>query len=93
MITKWLKRKKKKPKIPRDFTRKEVSEHCKENDCYIIKNKKVYDVTEFLEHHPAGKEIILEYAGKDITEPYNLNHHFIDINSLLSEYYMGNVID
>lgn len=28
----------------------------------------MYDVTDFLESHPGGPELVLEYGGKDITE-------------------------
>lgn len=45
-----------------------VSKHNKETDCWVIlHNRKVYDVTNFLEAHPGGGDIILPYAGKDIT--------------------------
>lgn len=30
--------------------------------------RKIYNVTGFLEEHPGGGEIILPYAGKDVTE-------------------------
>lgn len=29
---------------------------------------KVYDVTDFLESHPGGEDLVLEYAGKDVTD-------------------------
>jgi isopentenyl diphosphate isomerase/L-lactate dehydrogenase-like FMN-dependent dehydrogenase len=34
----------------------------------------VYDVTEFLPHHPGGSKIILQLAGKDATEEYDPIH-------------------
>jgi len=36
--------------------------------CYVTIGTKVYDVTDFLESHPGGGDLILEYGGKDITE-------------------------
>lgn len=36
--------------------------------CYVTLGTKVYDVTDFLDSHPGGGELILEYGGKDITE-------------------------
>lgn len=36
-------------------------------------NSKVYDVTDFLSFHPAGKEAILKRAGKDCTADYNFH--------------------
>jgi len=41
------------------YTREEVKTHDKENDCWIIIEDKVYDVTKFLPLHPAGKNVIL----------------------------------
>ena len=36
--------------------------------CYVIVGTNVYDVTEFLDAHPGGPELILEYGGKDVAE-------------------------
>ena len=51
------------------FSRKQVSEHNNANDCWVtVSNRKIYDVTKFLDEHPGGPQYILDYAGKDITE-------------------------
>lgn len=51
------------------FSRKQVSEHNTANDCWVtVSNRKIYDVTKFLDEHPGGPQYILDYAGKDITE-------------------------
>lgn len=36
--------------------------------CYVTVGTNVYDVTEFLDAHPGGPELILEYGGKDVAE-------------------------
>lgn len=47
----------------------EVAKHNKYEDCWVtLYQRKVYNVTGFLDEHPAGDDIIMEYAGKDITE-------------------------
>lgn len=46
----------------------EVESHNNEKSCYVTIGTKVYDVTDFLDGHPGGGELILEYGGKDITE-------------------------
>jgi cytochrome b involved in lipid metabolism len=33
-------------------------------------NKKVYDVTSFLQNHPGGADILLSQGGKDATEAF-----------------------
>ena len=44
----------------------EVRSHNSDKSCYVTIGTKVYDVTEFLEGHPGGPELILEYAGQDV---------------------------
>lgn len=36
--------------------------------CYVTVGTKVYNVTEFLDAHPGGRELILGYGGKDVAE-------------------------
>lgn len=47
----------------------DVALHLSPDDCWVtLYNRKVYNVTNFLDEHPAGEDLILEYAGKDITK-------------------------
>jgi len=36
-------------------------------ECYVTLGTKVYDITSFLDDHPGGGDLILEYGGKDVT--------------------------
>lgn len=36
--------------------------------CYVTRGTKVYDVTTFLEDHPGGADLIVDYGGKDVAE-------------------------
>ena len=38
--------------------------HNKEEDCWLVISGKVYDVTEFLDEHPGGFDIVLAATGK-----------------------------
>jgi 4-hydroxysphinganine ceramide fatty acyl 2-hydroxylase len=44
----------------------EVRSHNNEKSCYVTIGTKVYDVTDFLDGHPGGGELILEYGGQDV---------------------------
>lgn len=48
----------------------EVSKHNMREDCWIVINDKVYDVTQFLEKHPGSAKPLLFYAGRDATEGF-----------------------
>ncbi|KAI8338148.1 hypothetical protein BC941DRAFT_351661 [Chlamydoabsidia padenii] len=49
------------------YTSNQVATHTSSDSCWIIYNNKVYNVTEFLVDHPGGDDLILAYAGKDVT--------------------------
>lgn len=52
----------------------ELNKHNKEDDCWVSIHGHVYDVTEFLENHPGGKDKLLRFAGKDATRGFKLQH-------------------
>ncbi|KAL1921131.1 uncharacterized protein VTP21DRAFT_10847 [Calcarisporiella thermophila] len=58
----------------RAISAEEVAKHNKEDDCWVIINGRVLDVTKFLPDHPGGKRAILIYAGRDATEEFNMLH-------------------
>ena len=45
----------------------EVEHHNKPHDCWIALNGAVYDLTDFLLHHPEQRNAILAWAGRDAT--------------------------
>lgn len=47
------------PKILKEYTMDDVEIHDEEDDCWIVIDNKVYDVTDFLDEHPGGGELIL----------------------------------
>lgn len=52
----------------RIYTAEDVATHSKASSCWVSRAGKVYDVTGFLNDHPGGDDLILQYAGKDIEE-------------------------
>ncbi|KAG1152085.1 hypothetical protein G6F37_006875 [Rhizopus arrhizus] len=62
------------PKEIKEYTLSDVGKHNKPDDCWVVVNGQVLDVTDFLADHPGGKKAILIYAGRDATEEFNMMH-------------------
>jgi len=56
---------------PKRFKWGEIQKHNKEEDCWVVLNDKVYDVTKFLPSHPGGRDVIIEQAGRDATKVFD----------------------
>ncbi len=48
------------------YTLEEVKKHTTDKDCWLVIHGKVYDVTEFLEEHPGGFDIMLTSTGRSL---------------------------
>ncbi len=48
----------------------EVATHNSESSCWMVIRGKVYDVTSYIDKHPAGKSTILKGCGKDATSMF-----------------------
>ena len=78
------------------FSAEEVQQHNTEKDAWIIHRGKVYDVSEFLERHPGGKDILLAYAGQDVTVlmiQEELHKHTTFAYGWLGKYLIGRLKD
>ncbi|XP_048884634.1 cytochrome b5 [Brienomyrus brachyistius] len=67
----------------------EVEEHKSPQNCWILINNKVYDVSKFLEEHPGGVEVLCEHAGGDATENYEDVGHSSDARKMAESYVIG----
>lgn len=82
-------------RISRKFTRKQVElESTLENPLVILAGK-VYNLAEFLESHPGGDDLILEYHGQDVTEIMHgdLHDHSDNAYQIAQEYLIGYVVE
>jgi len=60
------------PEIPnsslKTFTWEELSKHNTPDDAYVAVRGSVYDITNFINRHPGGEDVLLMVAGKDATQ-------------------------
>merc|ERR1719515_689555 len=56
------------------YTLDEVAKHNTAQDCWVVVNDQVLDVTTFLKDHPGGELAIVTFAGKDASEEFNMIH-------------------
>lgn len=73
------------------FTMEEVAKHNTMEDCWVVVNNDVLNVTEFLKRHPGGMKVILFWAGKDASERYNMFHKPDTINTFAPKIIIGNI--
>ena len=52
----------------------EVARHNKPDDCWVVIDNYVYDVTFFLPNHPGGEDVIRANAGKDVSAVFGPLH-------------------
>uniref|UniRef100_A0A7S1NMS0 Cytochrome-b5 reductase n=1 Tax=Eutreptiella gymnastica TaxID=73025 RepID=A0A7S1NMS0_9EUGL len=78
-------------RVESKFTMSIVQQHNTPEDCWIVLEGKIYNVTEWLKEHPGGAESILDYAGKDATEIFKTTHSAY-AKDLLAMFYLGEVV-
>ena len=61
--------------------------------CYISIKGNVYDVTSYLDSHPGGRDILLDYSGKDCTEEFEDIGHSKSAIVLLNDHLVGKITD
>ncbi|XP_034937715.1 cytochrome b5-like [Chelonus insularis] len=60
---------------------------------WIVIKDVVYDVSNYLESHPGGAELLLEYAGKDATAAFYDFGHSSNAKNTLQSYKIGELIE
>jgi sulfite oxidase len=77
------------------YTEEEVSKHNSPNDAWVTYKNKVYNVTNFLDIHPGGKENLLMAIGGPVDMYWNIyKQHYSDyVSKVLSKYEIGELKD
>lgn len=81
------------PNRERLISMEEVSKHNTENDCWVVINGYVLNMTNFLNDHPGGKNAILLYAGKNASDEFNMLHQFDVIEKYAPDTIIGKLAD
>jgi alkylation response protein AidB-like acyl-CoA dehydrogenase/predicted heme/steroid binding protein len=58
----------------RIISSEELVKHNTGSSCWIAVDGIVYDVTKFLKAHPGGQQVVLDVAGRDVTEDFFIFH-------------------
>jgi cytochrome b involved in lipid metabolism len=79
------------------LTFEEVSQHNSPEDCWLIINGKVYDITSYKDH-PGGTEMLYQWCGKESSETFSTKEnqgrdHEEWAYDLLGEYYIGDIVN
>ena len=53
--------------------------------------QKVYDVTKYLDEHPGGPEIIMEFAGKEADDMFEDVGHSNEAKRILKDFIVGTI--
>jgi cytochrome-b5 reductase len=75
------------------YSLEEVGKHTSKTDLWIVVWNHVYNVTDYQEDHPGGKEFLLENAGTDATTAYEDIGHSTDAREILENFRIGKVTD
>ncbi|CAH0047322.1 unnamed protein product [Clonostachys solani] len=67
----------------------EIAKHNTAEDCWIIIEGKVYDVTKYAPDHPGGAEVLFSVAGVDGTDGFNDIGHSTDARKELETMLIG----
>ena len=75
---------------PRKISTDEVKLHNTNGDCWLIIRGKVYDVSQYMEKHPGGADLLKDNSsGKDASEAYEDADHTKKAKEMLAKYYIG----
>jgi len=75
------------------ITRLELSKHTTKHSAWCSIERKVYDITRYLNEHPGGEDILLRIAGSDATGAFFQVHPWINYEVLLDGCFIGLLID
>ncbi|OVA14760.1 Cytochrome b5-like heme/steroid binding domain [Macleaya cordata] len=76
---------------PKIHSYDEVSKHNQIKDCWLLISRKIYDVTQFMDDHPGGDQVLLSASGKDATDDFEDVGHSESAKEMMEKYYIGEI--
>merc|ERR1719343_1462246 len=83
----------------KELTMEEVAKHTTPEDCWMIIGNddtggpKVYNVSDYLDDHPGGSEVMLDVAGQNADEFFEDIGHSNDAREELKKHLLGPLIE
>ncbi|KAJ8760419.1 hypothetical protein K2173_015086 [Erythroxylum novogranatense] len=77
------------PTLTKLYTMQEASQHNTKDDCWIVIDGMVYDVSSYLDEHPGGDDVVLATTGKDATDEFEDAGHSKSARELLETFCIG----
>ncbi|CAH0483087.1 unnamed protein product [Peronospora belbahrii] len=75
------------------YTWQDVAKHNTAKSAWVIVRGVVYDVTEWVDRHPGGRELVLLHSGRECTDTFNSYHPFSNrANVILAKYAIGKLV-
>jgi cytochrome b involved in lipid metabolism len=74
------------------YTLEEVAEHNTPEDCWIVIDGGVYDITEWHMEHPGGSDILMENGGADASSMFDAIGHSEEAIDTREEYRIGDLV-
>ena len=74
------------------YSLEEVRKHDSEKSAWLVHKGRVFDVTEFISHHPGGRNVLLPKFGGDVTEIMQdpqIHKHTALAYNMLNKYCIG----
>ncbi|XP_029438123.1 acyl-CoA 6-desaturase-like [Rhinatrema bivittatum] len=56
------------------YSWEEIQKHNLKTDKWLVIERKVYNISEWMRRHPGGSRVIGHYAGEDATDPFRAFH-------------------
>lgn len=71
----------------------EISKHNSPEDCWLVIEDNVWDVSSYINDHPGGAALLLKFAGRDATKGYLEIHTSLTVTSNLDPQCLRGTLD